>query len=70
MTGWFLGIMKRHLVLLLAVLASCPYGAYAAPDKTLLAAREAIISPSISPQDALLKYSGSSGFAVHDLGLF
>jgi len=57
MTGWFLGIMKRHLVLLLAVLASCPYGAYAAPDKTLLAAREAIISPSISPQDALLKYS-------------
>lgn len=49
--------MKKTSILLLAVLLwTVPYS-YAGPDKTLLSARKAITSPSVSPQDALLEYS-------------
>jgi len=48
--------MKNSFVLLLCALALCASNLYAA-DKTLLSAREAILSHSVSPQDALLKYS-------------
>lgn len=49
--------MKNSFVLLLCALAFCASISYAAADKTLLSAREAILSGSVSPQDALLKYS-------------
>lgn len=49
--------MKRTSTLLLALLPFTAICSYAGPDKTLLVAREAITSPSVSPQDALLKYS-------------
>ena len=49
--------MKKTSILLLALLSFTTPCAYAGPDKTLLFAREAIASPSVSPQDVLLKYS-------------
>ena len=49
--------MKNSFGLLLCALALFVSGAHAAADKTLLSAREAILSPSVSPQTALLKYS-------------
>lgn len=49
--------MKNSFVLLLCALVFCASISHAAADKTLLSAREAILSGSVSPQDALLKYS-------------
>jgi len=49
--------MKNSFVLLLCALAFCASSSYAAADKTLISAREAILSGSVSPQDVLLKYS-------------
>ena len=50
---------KNSFALLLAVLAFCVSGSFAAADKTLLSAREAIAAPAVAPQDALLKYSAA-----------
>lgn len=49
--------MKNNFVLLLCALPLCASNSFAAVDKTLLSAREAILSSSVSTQDALLKYS-------------
>lgn len=50
-------MMKSFSALLLAAFVLGGLPAFAAADKTLLLAREAILSTSVSPQDALLKYS-------------
>lgn len=48
---------KNSIALLLCALAVFASCSVAAPDKTLLSARELSILPAVSPQDALLKYS-------------
>ncbi|MBI5744098.1 MAG: hypothetical protein HY952_06085, partial [Elusimicrobia bacterium] len=48
--------MKLSLVLLFC-LAALPSSSSASPDKTLVSAREALLSPSIPPSAVLLKYS-------------
>jgi tetratricopeptide (TPR) repeat protein len=49
--------MKNSFGLLLCALVFCATNSYAASDITLISAREAILSSSVSPQDVLLKYS-------------
>jgi len=50
--------MKFFAVLLLASLSAAP--AYSGPDKTLISARETILSSTSTPQDALLKYNAAA----------
>ncbi|OGR66560.1 MAG: hypothetical protein A2X31_04365 [Elusimicrobia bacterium GWB2_63_22] len=50
---------KNSFALLLAALALCASALSAAADKTLVSARQAILSASVPPQDALLKYTAA-----------
>ncbi len=52
--------MKSPLALLLASLAFISPECSAGPDKTLFSAREALLSSSITPQAALVKYAAAS----------
>ncbi|MGD9641938.1 MAG: tetratricopeptide repeat protein [Elusimicrobiales bacterium] len=49
--------MKNSFGILLCAVVFCATSTYAASDKTLLSARESILSGSVSPRDVLLKYS-------------